>query len=272
MRRLLFIVSILLFTISCTKEDDQTIGDYSKYIKGDSIAYKIEFFPVEIYAKSTVDTADMKLFIKTQSSFGCINFGIAVDRFIANNTLIIRFDHIIQSNICLTAIGPATTYSELPESIDSIILINGHSIDRYFVNVTKEFIAIKPIKISFSQLTQDRAKIFRFPENTFSYESEMSLNETNIFNEFLKILTDNLAITEFTFTGDGYKPYGQNHTEHNRQSLNKYFHYENELEFDRAGELLKNFVISKGLNKNTSAYISLTSWNNKKYLSWMMHK
>ena len=191
---------------------------------------------------------------------------------IANNTLILRFDRIIQSDICLTAIGPATTYADLSENIDSLILINGHSIDRYLVNITKEIIEIKSINSSFSLLTQDRAKIFRYPENTFAYECEMSLNETNIFNEFLKILSDNLSITEFNFNGDGYKPYGQNYIENNRQSLNKYFHYENELEFERAGELLKNFVLSKNLNKNTSAYISLTSWNNKKYLSWMMDK
>jgi hypothetical protein len=272
MRKLLFLISILLITISCTKEDGLIIGDYSKYIKGDSIDYKIEFFPVEIYAKTTVDTPDMKLFIKTQNSFGCINFGIAIDNFMSNNTLILRFDHIIQSNICLTAIGPATTYADLPENIDSLILINGHSIDGYLVSVTKEVIAIKSINSSFSLLTQNRAKIFRYPENTFSYECEMSLNETNIFNEFLKILNDNLSITEFNFNGEGYKPYGQNYIENSRQSLNKYFHYDNELEFGRAGELLKNFVLSKNLNKNTSAYISLTSWNNKKYLSWMMDK
>jgi hypothetical protein len=258
--------------ISCTKENDLIKGDYSKYIKGDSITYKVEFVPVEVYARNTVDTADMKLFIKTQNSFGCINFGIALDKFIVNNTLILRFDHIIQSNICLTAIGPATTYADLTENIDSLILINGHSIDGYLVNVTKEFIAIKPLNNSFSLLTQNRAKIFRYPENTFSYECEISLNETNIFNEFLNILIDNLSITEFNFNGDGYIPYGQNYTENNRQSLNKYFHYENELQFERAGELLKNFVLSKNLNKNSSAYISLTSWNNKKYLSWMMDK
>ena len=80
MRKLLFLVSILLITISCTKENYLIKGDYSKYIKGDSIAYKVEFSPVEIYDKSTVDTADMKLFIKTQNSFGCINFGIAINK------------------------------------------------------------------------------------------------------------------------------------------------------------------------------------------------
>lgn len=272
MKKLLFLVSITLITISCTKENDLIKGDYSKFIKGDSIAYKVEFFPVEIYAKSSVDTPDMKLFIKTQNSFGCINFGIAIDNFTTNNTQIIRFDRIIQSNICFTAIGPATTYADLPENIDSLILINGHSIDGYSVNITEEFISIKPINSSFSLLTQNRAKIFRYPENTFSYECKMSLNEINIFNEFLKILNDNLSITEFNFNGDGYKPYGQNYTENNRQSLNKYFHYENHLEFDKAGELLKKFVLSKNLNNNTSAYISLTSWNNKKYLSWMIDK
>jgi hypothetical protein len=272
MRKLLFLVSILLITISCTKENDQIKGDYSNYIKGDSIPYKVEFFPVEIYAKSTADTADLKFFIKTQNSFACINFGIAIEKFIVNNTLIIRLDRIIQSNVCLTAIGPATTYVDLPENIDSLIMINGHSIDGYLVNVTKESITIKSINSSFSLLTQNRAKSFRIPENTFSYECEMSLNETNIFNEFLKILKDNLSITEFNFNGDGYKPYGQNYVENNRQSLNKYFHYENELEFDRAGELLKSYVLSKNINKNTSAYINLTSWNNKKYLSWMMNK
>jgi hypothetical protein len=272
MRKFLYISYILFISISCTKENDSITGDYSKYITGDSIDHKVDFYPVEMYLKSTIDTPAMKLYFKTQKSFGCVNFGIAINKLISNNTLILKFDHIIQSNFCLTAIGPATTLADLPDNIDSLILINGHSIDVYLVTITKEFIAIKSINSNFSSLTKERAKIFRYPENTFSYECEMGINETSIFNEFFKILKDNLSITEFTFNGVGFKPYGENYTENTRQSLNKYFHYGNQLEFDRAGELLRNFVLSKNLNKNTSAYISLTSWNNKKYLSWMMNK
>jgi hypothetical protein len=271
MRKLLLILSILMITISCEQENDLNQADYLEYINGNSITSDVDFFPVELFEKyNTTDTPKLKLYFLTKNAFTCINYGIAISKFLEDDKLVLRFDSITKSDLCFTAVGPATAYVDLPENINSLVLINGNSIDGYTLDITKEFVIINPVRKSFSYLKN--TKTFRYPENTFVYECDMNKSEINIYNNFLKILNDSLSVTVFNFDGEGYKPYGENSSHNDRQSLTKYFHYESELEFKKAGELLRDFVIGKNINKSTSAYISLRSWNNQEYLSWMMHK
>lgn len=269
LKKILFIIGIFLIMIACEDEKDSSKGDYSEYFIENSIKGGIDFFPLEIYEKyNEADTPHLKLEFLTRDVFPCINYGIAISKFVNGEELILRFDEILQSNICLTATGPATAYVDLPENINSLILINGPAIDRYKIDITIEKVVIYPDNGIFSNL---RNKVtFRYPENTFVYECSSNTSEISIYSDFLGILTANLSIVEFNFDGEGWKPYANDWVYRDRQSLTKYFKYENELEFSRAGELLKKFVADYDINEKTSAYISLNSWNNGKYLSWMM--
>ncbi len=269
MRRILFLFGFIVLLTSCEKLDNSTNEEYSKYISDKSISTDIDFYPREIYENSNgVDTPLLKLFFKTTNSFPCINYSIAISKFIEEDKYILRFDSIIHSGICLTAVGPASTYSNLPDDIKNLILINGNLVDSYQIDITDEKVNIKQVNTSFSNLKYSTT--FRYPENTFVYECNMDTSETHFYNDFLKILTDSLSIVEFNFDGEGQKPYAEDWTEKNRKCLTKYFQYENETEFDKSGKLLKNFVKTDKINENTSVYISLTSWTNNKYLSWMM--
>jgi hypothetical protein len=179
-----------------------------------------------------------------------------------------RFNSISKTSICFTAIGPASAYLDLPDNTERLVLLNGNSVDFYEINITKEKVEINPVTSNFSELKYQ--VIFRYPENTFVYECNMDTSNTTIYHDFLKILTDNLTVKDYTFSGEGKKPYGVNYAEYNRKNLIRYFQYKNEEEFEKAGQLLEDFVKEKNINENTGAYISLTSWKNKKYLSWMM--
>jgi hypothetical protein len=269
MIKILFLLGFIVFLTSCEKIDNSTNGDYTEYIKDNSISTDIDFYPGEIYDNNNeVDSPLLKLFFKTTKSFPCINYGIAISKFIEGDKFILRFDSVVHSGICLTALGPASTYTNLPDNTKSLILINGNLIDSYQLDITDEKVEIKQFNSSFSNLKY--STVFRYPENTFVYECNMDTSETHFYSDFLKILTANLSIIEFNFDGEGLKPYAEDWMERNKKSLTKYFQYENETEFDKAGELLENFVIENNINKNTSVYISLISWNNNKHLSWML--
>lgn len=269
MKKILLLFGLFVFITSCEKLDNSDNGDYAEYLSDNSISTDINFYPREIYENSNVvDTPSLKLYFKTATSYPCINYGISICSIFENNELILRFDSIIQSNICLTAIGPATAYIDLPSSAERLVLLNGNSVDKYELDITEEKVIIHPLDNAFSYLKY--STILRYPENTFVYECNMDTSETKFYNDFLEILTDNLSIAEYNFPDEGEKPYAESYTEYNRKSLVKYFQYETEEEFNKAGELLNKFVSENNINKNTSIYINLTSWNNQKYLSWMM--
>lgn len=258
-----------MFITACEELNNSNNIDYTNYIGESSIITDIDFYPRELYENSNViDTPVLKLYFITATGFACINYSISISSFFEDNELILRFDSITQSDVCLTAAGPASAYMDLPENIESLILINGNSIDRYQLEITDEKVIINSLDTSFSNLKY--STIFRYPENTFVYECSMDTSETNMYYDFLEILTDNLSIAGYNFPDEGEKPYAESYTEYNRKSLVKYFQYETEEEFNKAGELLNKFVSENNINQNTSIYISLTSWNNQKYLSWMM--
>lgn len=263
----LFVLLILVF--SCEKDNDIVDGNYSDYINGNTVSTEIDFYPVELYEKyNEPDTASLKIRFTTTEIFPCVNYHLATTEFETDKELIIRFDSIQKPTICFTAIGPANSYVVLPSNITKLVLINGNSIDRYNLDITVEKVRIIPIESDFSNLKE--SVIFRYPENTFVYECNMDTSETDFFNDFLRILTSNLSIIDYEFSGDGKKPYAEDWVENKRKSLTKYFKFESETEFIKAGELLNDFVTDNSLNENTSVYISLKSWNNQKYLSWMM--
>jgi len=87
------------------------------------------------------------------------------------------------------------------------------------------------------------------------------------------------TISETSFNGSGLSrgslivPFEQSYPDSSSGHWNNYaslfFKYENESEFEKAGDLLKNFT-QTNISPYDGATISLISWNNKKYMSWMM--
>jgi hypothetical protein len=269
MKKNLILLCIIIVYASCEQEVIQSNIEYFDCNTQDSITSDIKFFPVELYENySIIGNPKLNLYFKTTEIFPCINYNIAISEFVNNNELKLRFDSIIQYDICLTAPGPATSIIELPLNTNSLILLNGESIDKYYIDITEEKVIINPKDNSFSNLTYNI--LFRYPKNSFNYQCDIDTSEIQIYLDFLKILNDSLSLVEFNFSGEGRIPYGKDYIDRNRQCLNKYYKYESNAEFDRAGELLRNFVLENNINNNSSAYISLISWNNKKFLSWMM--
>lgn len=243
------------------------INDYSIYIKSDSISSGLIFYPKEEYAQ---ENSIPKLFIlfETKETFPCINFNIQTTTFKRNNELIIRFEKITGTNICLTAIGPASTLIEIPGNITSIVLINGKSVDRYLINQTKEMVELTLDKQSFSKPAY--YKLYRYPENSFAYVCGTYLDNKYIYNDFLKILKDSLTLTELKFKNNGQIQYPLGSSGHYSDFDAIYFYYTNRADYDKAGELLRNYTLK---NKETfnGVGIYLVNWENKYFRSWMFY-
>ncbi len=262
----LLLLSIITF--SCNTNDDDIINnsEYSEYITKNSIDTDINFMSEEIYDISTSQTPSLKLKLITSEIFPCVNYTLSTTEFINGNELIIRFNEIIEPDVCLTAFGSAISYIDLPENINKIIFINGNIIDKYSMEINREKISITLIENNFTNSLYN--KTFRIPENSFAYVCGTNTNNTDIYNDFLTILEQNADFEEFDFKGEGRIPYPESSDGNWVNHPSKFFIYSDLEEFNNLSNILNGYS-SENIEENSGVSIAIYGWNNIKYYSWV---
>jgi hypothetical protein len=263
------IVLILISSLSfgCSSNVDRLDNEYTQYINSNSIASQIQFMPEEVYPDNlTVQNPSLKLKLITKEFFPCINFSIVTTEFINGTELIVRFEKIANSVVCLTAIGPAVKYIDLPQNINKLIFINGKTIDKYNIIIDSQKVKINLIESNFTSSLYDST--FRYPENSFAYICGTNTDNTIIYNNFLNILLANASIKEIYFQGEGRIPYPISSSGNWVNHKSRYFKYNNYSDFESLGQTLTNFK-NGNIIPNSGVTIALESWNNTKLYSWI---
>lgn len=261
-------IASLLFAIlilGCTTNDDNTEG-YNQYITGDTVAVTVNFMPVEMYDTNTTETPKLRLMLASTEMFPCVNYSLNTSIFTNGNELIIRFNTIEEPNICFTSIGPAMAYVDLAENIDTVTFINGFDIDTYSVTVNTEAVAINSPDGTFTHANV--ANTFRYPENSFAFVCGTNTTNTAIYNDFLSILQQNPALTEFEFQGEGRIPYPVITDGHWVNNPSVFFKYTNTAEYTALADVLNTYAEAY-ITPDSGVSIQLISWNNTTYRSWM---
>ncbi|MCF4102836.1 hypothetical protein L1I30_14250 [Gillisia sp. M10.2A] len=254
----IIILIITLIALSCSKNEDEYIG---------SIETDIDFMPVEIYNNSNIsENPTLKLKLITREEFPCYNYSLITTQSIEDNELIIRLEKVSVPTICLTAIGPAISYIDLPEKINQITFINGNIIDQYSITINQEKVTINVIDNNFTHLLFNQT--FRYPQNSFAYVSGTNTDNTEIYDRFLEVLRENPKFTEFEFEGEGRIPYTTTSDGHWVNHPSKYFTYTDYEEFENLKLILKNFSM-ENIEENSGVSISIYGWNNISYNSWL---
>lgn len=239
---------------------------YIEYQSNFSIPSEINFYPVESYEIGNPppsyegEIPSLKFQFITSQTYNCFNYEIATTQFIMNNELIVRFDSILEYDGCSRAIGPANAFVDLQENINRLVLINGIAIDTYQIDLTDEMVKVNPIVKSFTSV--EHSKTFRYPENTFVYSCWTNIDNPEICADFFNILLDSTSIIEYEFDGEGRLPLSYS------SDGAKFFSYNNESDYAKAGELLEKYALEKNFLFDNSIRISLQGWNNKDYRSW----
>ncbi|TXE07898.1 hypothetical protein ES711_10735 [Gelidibacter salicanalis] len=261
----LLILSIIIF--SCSTDDEMANEtEYSEFITGNLIETEINFMPEEIFNTNDVQEPSLKLKLISSEIFSCVNFSLSTTEFTKGSELIIRFDGIIEPEICLTAFGPAISYIDLPLNTNKVTFINGNTIDKYSIDINQEKISLTLIEKNFTSSLYD--KTFRIPENSFAYVCGTNTNNTNIYSDFFTILEQNPDFEEFEFEGEGRIPYPET-TDGNRVNHpSKFYKYSDFAEFNDLGSILNDYS-SKNIEENSGVTISIYSWNNIKFYSWI---
>jgi len=259
MKKLIVSVLFLSILMGCSSNED--------IFPETGIASDINFMPEEIYENfNDPNPPILKLKFVTAEIFPCINFSIDITKSIEGNQLSLRFNKIEKSPLCFTALGPAITYIELPENIETLVFINRGKIDRYSVETTNEQVVISTIEKNFTNLLHD--KTFRYPENTFAYTCGTNTDNVYIYNEFLDLLRQTPSLTEHTFTGDGRIPFRDSSDGHWVDNPSRYFKYTNEVDFNNLKQVLKDYA-AQHITPSSGVTISLVSWDNRKHYSWL---
>ena len=165
------------------------------------------------------DSRQLSFFCQTGKIYPCINYPILTEQNFENDILDITFTKVIETDICLTAIGPATTNVFLPSLVNGTyeIALNNSKL----ANKGKLEISNDKVDVIFENekgIIIKRQSTRRVPLNTYwgtiGYHSATTINKVN---DFLQKASE-LGV-DFSYQKPGH-----------------YFYYE----IDENGEIVEN--------------------------------
>jgi hypothetical protein len=139
-------------------------------------------------------------------------------------------------------------------------------VDSYILRIDENSISIEDKEQSFTRPFYNF--YWRYPKKSFACKTESLLKDSLICKIFQDSLEKIIQIEQFDFPDQGVRPYPSSYIERNRYCLVRYFWYKNDADLEKAGDFLKNFT-QDVLTNYEALNISLYSWNNVEYLSWM---
>lgn len=263
---------LLLFTsliLSCDNNVEilQNLN-YAEFLIENGIDTDIDFMPIEKFISNEVQEPSLFLKITSTEIFNCSNYTFSTTEFVRDTEFIIRLDEVFIPNICLTSLGPATSFIGLPTHVKKLTFINGKQIDSYTITIDSEKVSIGLIENNFTNSLHD--KTFRFPENSFAFVCGTNTDNTNLYTDFLTILRQNTNLKEFQFQGEGKIPYPETSSGNWVNHPSIFFTYTDSEGFRNLGQVLNDFS-AQNIEKNSGVTISIYSWNTISYHSWLIN-
>lgn len=211
------------------------------------------------------------LSMETEKIYGCCNFTIESEIGIYDSKILIDISGIYVPEICLTALGPATSKSFLDVSNGEYLLELSYEgiTDIYTLIVTNSYIKVTEVE---SQFTIPTFNLFwRYPSNSFAYVCGTTHKTSWIYEDFIDTLLSKIDLVEFHFPDSGVLCYPCSSAGHHNDMPVKYFFYDDEEYFDYEGEILESYTQGV-MSQYSGVGISLINWKNKKYYSWLFDK
>lgn len=201
----------------------------------------------------------INLEIVTEDDYPCINYQLVTRTTNNNGNLQIQILGTHIGDICLTAIGPATTSLELEENIQRIVLSDNANVDEYLISISESITTINTVNSDFS--TFDYSEYYRYPENSFAVLCGTLIEDSIVCSEFEQMLLNNLSLEEFSFPSTGKTPYPDSSSGYWFNAPAKYYQYQDANDLEKAGSLLNSFY-SAELSDKQGLGLSIIGWDN----------
>lgn len=224
---------------------------------------------VEGYRDSTGECEpEIMLYMETDRWYGCCNYSIESEISLLGNEITIKLLGIYMPGVCLTAFGPASSreFFSLPDGIYLINFIHGFSMDKYVLNVSDSCLEIFNRVVTFTR--PEFYAYWRYPPNSFVYLCGTKTETSWICQDFLNTLLGEVNLQEFFFLDYGEICYPRSSMGHYYDMPARYFLYESDENFDRAGEVLEAYTHAV-IDQYSGVGISLWNWKHEEYASWL---
>ncbi len=230
----------------------------------------INFGVQEVYPDfNSVTPPSITLMMRTERTYGCGGYSIKSDARQAGNEILVKMKGILPpQGPCPAVIMPANAHFPLRLSPGTYALHLSYRLatDSYILEITDSLIRVRPQSTHFTRALT--TLLWRFPPRTFAYYYNQVDSLAALSQKFLELLQKQVVLEEFQFPDSGAVPYfllfGR---PPGTPPPVRFFRYQTELDFDRAGALLKSFA-----RANTGSGIWMVNWQNKRYLSWVLEQ
>lgn len=211
----------------------------------------------------------IRLSMVTEKTYPCCNWSIRSKVTVQKGAILIRVFGVYVPEVCATAIGPAAWSSFLDISTGeySVYFSYRDMTDRYSLTVTDSSLEITE---HISRFTKPKSELlWRYSSNSFAYLCGTTTETSWMCEDFLDTLLSEINLEEFQFPDSGEIPYPCSSAGHHYDAPAKYFFYEKDEDFDKAGEILKSYT-QDVIIPQLGIGISLIGCKNQRHLSWLL--
>jgi hypothetical protein len=231
---------------------------------------KIFFGVMETHRSYDCNCApDITLTMKTEKDYSCLDYQIKTEISRAGGQIDLKILGIKPpEGILMPAFGAATASRvlDLPEGTYALNLYYNYAVDRYHLIINADSLQVVSTVLSFSQ--PEFNVFWRYPANSFAYLCGTTTETSWICDDFLSRLLKEVDLEELFFPDYGEIPYPRSSEGNHYNAPGRYFRYQTEDDFDRAGEVLKSYAESVTSNCQ-GVGLSLTNWKGRFFYSWL---
>lgn len=187
---------------------------------------------------------------------------------LTGNTLSIQLGAVITCGM-LCATGPATLSVELPAHIDRIVVSSAGREDIYGVDISETGMRLTADQPLFTRFEHDL--YHRRPANSFAFIGGTNIGNTALYHEFLACLQAAIPSLEaFSFRQEGSLPWPEASDGHWVDFPTQFFRYSDPADFDKAGQVLRDFTRQKIVYDKIGVGFWLSNFDGRQYMSWLM--
>lgn len=203
----------------------------------------------------------------TDEVFPNYNYSIVNSVMIYQDRIRFNYHGILIPEVRLPAFGPARalTYLTMDNGVYALVFSKDKLLDIYEMTVDDTSIAVSAKAAGFTNL--EHSIYWRYRPNSFALFCG-SLTETSyLCDDIVDSLNAHIDLEEFFYPDNGVVAYGRESQGHYYDAPARYFYYNSKSDFEMAGEVLKQFTLSRP-DEFPGVGISITNWLQDSHLSW----